>query len=113
MTTYDCEAIYDAIKHQIKFCDENHPDCSKVQDKILPTRLLDVGSDVGEPYLISSEPGTVGNYCALSYCWGQSQSILLIQERLQSGHLTFPLRSLPATLRDAVVICRKLGSKYI
>jgi len=77
MTTYDCEATYDAIKHQMKICDENHPDCLKVQDKILPTRLLDVGYDVVEPHLNIPEPGTVGNYCALSYCWGQSQSILL------------------------------------
>jgi len=113
MVTYDCEAAYTAIQNQMKNCAQLHPKCPKLEDKILPRRLLDVGSDLKAPKLIIPETGTVGRYCALSYCWGQSQSVLLTQDRLQKGLLTFPLQSLPATLKDAIVICRKLGFNYL
>lgn len=58
-------------------------------------------------------PGTRGRYLALSYCWGKSQAVTLTEARLKQQPVGFPLRTLPRTLRDAIIIASHLGFQYI
>ena len=52
-------------------------------------------------------------YVALSYCWGKEPTLTTTQENLQSMRSGISMESLPHTIRDAVVITRKLGVRYL
>jgi hypothetical protein len=83
----------------------------------MPTRLIDVG---GEPTstlrLVTLD--TRADYLALSYCWGK---VYLLKERFATTQANIasrcsegmPLSILPATLRDACLVTRALGRRYI
>jgi hypothetical protein len=77
---------------------------------------MDVGIEgVQEPCLLESR-GQLGQYVALSYCWGDP----LVHNVLKTTSDTFEkhkkcieFSSLPKTLQDAVTITRRLGLKYL
>ena len=49
----------------------SHPGCAeKWKPTILPTRVIDVGSENQEPSFYLSQTEETGKYVALSYCWG-------------------------------------------
>lgn len=96
----------------------------------VPTRLIDVGgrSDQDEPRIVianehaplrDSAPTDVEQrrYVALSYCWGgaQDQDCFLKTETktLPEWKQRIPLKRFPRTLRDAVLLTRRLGVRYI
>ena len=79
-----------------------------------PTRLIHVGSDFQAPSLYISPVGAKGIYAALSYCWGLvKQPVMLTRARLESAAHEYLLDELPATLRDVIIICRRLGFEYV
>jgi len=75
--------------------------------------LIDVGSATQDPFLVVLDPGTLGIYAALSYCWGLHQPVTLKTAMLKDRLPSFPIQQLSATLRDAMLICRELGFQYI
>jgi hypothetical protein len=64
--------------------------------------------------VVETEPGQVGQYVALSYCWGACKlpfrTTSLNLERHRQG---FRFARLPTTLQDAIMIARFLGYNYI
>lgn len=65
------------------------------------------------PHLHVSGDGETGKWVALSYCGGADSSITLNSssfENLRSGQ---PLSDFPLTLRDAVLVTRALGVRYL
>lgn len=95
-------------------CLQNHPSCAeKLLQKVpLPTRVIDVGDDLSDPFLYITR-GEIGSWAALSYCWGGDSQFALTKGSfgdLQKGR---PLQWFPKTLRDAIVITRSLGVKYL
>jgi hypothetical protein len=52
-------------------------------------------------------------YVALSHCWGGIISPLLTTENIDAFQKSIPFSTLPANFRDAVVITRKLGLRYV
>ncbi|KAF2029949.1 HET-domain-containing protein [Setomelanomma holmii] len=96
-------------------CMVNHTVCSKLGlDAILPTRVIDVGSTDGsaEPYLWHPR-GTMGRYIALSHCWGGKVPLTTTTATLEDRRRSILLRSLPKTFREAVLVTRKLGVRYL
>jgi hypothetical protein len=80
----------------------------------LPTRLLDVSSD--PPRLVESSgltDGNVGFYVILSYCWGESVPLRTTRSTFDKMKAAIPLESMPKTVRDAAVITKSLGMKYL
>ena len=63
--------------------------------------------------LIETKGADHGHYTALSYCWGESQSLVLTSATLDSmlRHISF--QALPQTFKDAVVICIRLGLRNL
>lgn len=112
---YNCQESYDIARRWLRRCSENHELCPKDVDSLLPTRVIDIGSSSRDPTLYIPAPGTRGKYAALSYCWGTDQAVTLTGQRLHERHsrVTFPLRTLPRTLRDAMVVASHLGFQYI
>ena len=108
----------DEIITQIKLwnyrCHNYHDDCPGGHDVELPNRVLDIGPPDGslEPFL-SIGHGRRGAYVTLSYRWGLVNSLITTKANMESHIKGIPMDSLPKTLRDAVVVTRKLGFRYL
>jgi len=110
---FDSDQAYAQIQQWLTECNQNHFECRKTGDALLPTRVVDVGSANHDPFVLVVKPGTTGQYATLSYCWGLSHAVKLTQQKLDSDNLSISLSELPATPRDAILICRKLGIPYL
>ncbi len=93
-------------------CLDNHKSCSShnVKSSELPTRIIDTRS--ADPKLVDCE-GRRGVFAALSYCWGGETDFTLTSRTEQSLRAGRPIAQFPATLRDAILITRALGIRYI
>ncbi|KAH6983946.1 heterokaryon incompatibility protein-domain-containing protein, partial [Ilyonectria destructans] len=76
----------------------------------LPTRVIDVDST---PRLHISGDGEVGRWVALSYCWGGDSTFTLNSTSFNNLPTGLPLLDFPLTLRDAVLVTRALGVRYL
>ncbi|KAL2044067.1 hypothetical protein ABVK25_012505, partial [Lepraria finkii] len=80
-----------------------HRECPKQDDVRLPTRLVDVGSDVSSDVVkIWHSEGTTGRYAALSYCWGGPQDGALQSGNLEQYQQAIDIKKLSKTIRDAI-----------
>ncbi|KAF2133641.1 HET-domain-containing protein [Dothidotthia symphoricarpi CBS 119687] len=79
----------------------------------LPTRIIDVGDEVDSlPYLLSPENES-GRYAALTHCWGGPISCTTTVGTLQQRQKGIPLGDMPKTFREAVIMTRRLGIRYL
>ncbi|KAH8897330.1 hypothetical protein GQ53DRAFT_626098, partial [Thozetella sp. PMI_491] len=92
-------------------CLTKHQSCY-YEDSVLPTRVIDVGSDTSEPNLYITN-GEVGRYVTLSHCWGGSSPVTTTTTNLESHKAVIPYKGLPKTFRDAVTITRELGVRFL
>jgi len=101
----------DLVCQWLKYCEEHHPLCQPpVTD--LPTHCIDVG-ETGDVRLIHSK-GQKSKYAVLSYCWGvATQPVLLKPDNIDSLSLNITLDSLPATIKEAILVTRALGICYL
>ncbi|KAJ5088548.1 hypothetical protein N7456_012164 [Penicillium angulare] len=102
-------------------------DPTENQSSYLPTRLIEVGSDTQSPRLVASQEevsnsssrskGKPPGFIALSYCWGPEQQasaqLKTTSENLHEHLQNIPLEKLPATISDAILVCRALDIQYI
>lgn len=106
-------------------CHSSHTLCNEIQsianeqnsELVLPTRLIHVGTDNRHPQLIETAnvklSGSAARYVALSYRWGKSPPLTTTRKTIKKRMSTIPLSSMPRTVRDAVIITRRLGIRYI
>ena len=77
--------------------------------------MIDIGTQ--SPSRIAklrwTEEGEVGNYIALSYCWGGKQSFTATKRTVQDFTDGIPISKLPKTIRDAIVVTQELGLRFI
>lgn len=109
------DAFTQKIKERLKDCDALHDNCPKSGDTTLPTRVIYVGS-VGSaemPRLHVSEREEKGQYLALSYRWGGPQNTITTTSNLEALKSGFRIAILPKTLRDAIILTRELGFRYL
>jgi hypothetical protein len=97
----------------IKQCNNNHQRCQNGDTRFSPTRLLDVGAkDLDTVTLV--EPVDKVEYLALSHCWGQSNAFITTPATMDQMKKGFLLTSnIPKTFRDAIIVTRKLGIRYL
>jgi hypothetical protein len=88
-----------------------HPLCS-FMPMSMPTRVIDVGNESQNPHLHLTQ-GDPGSWLALSYCWGASSHFMLNQKTHKKLIAGLPLSGFPQTIRDAIVITRALGERYL
>ena len=100
----------------IKDCISDHAGCSEAQSspQFFPTRVIDVS---GHPdvvkLVISGKSQTGSKYLTLSHCWGLSPTVFSTAESLPEFTAGIETHTLPLTFRDAIVITRRLGYKYL
>ncbi|KAJ4002780.1 hypothetical protein NW752_009434 [Fusarium irregulare] len=98
---------------------QNHCRCNAShnadEERILPTRLIDVGLDTQQPKLISPDRDLLDlEYLILSYAWGPVANFAkTTSSNLQVMHQSLPWDALPKTVRDAVLLTRRLGIRYL
>ena len=80
---------------------------------MLPTRVIDVGSETQDPHLHISHIGDCGPYVTLSHCWGASSPTTTTSGTIQARTMGIPLGNLQKTFLDAVLITRDLGVRYL
>jgi hypothetical protein len=94
-------------------CLRKHKECGPSEhENPLPTRVIDVGNENCHPKLIASK-GRTGTWIALSYCWGRDSEFVLNEERIRGLQSGIPVNEFPTTLRDAVMITRRLRIQYV
>lgn len=123
-TTY-APAAFEIARRWLEHCESTHSkinggdsytsfECPEPPKKppCLPTRVIYVGEEGGPSRLLESN-GLRAPYCALSYCWGNTQAMVSTRASI-SGHLErIPVEVLPKTPREAIFAARQLGFQYI
>ena len=82
----------------------------------LPRRLIAVSPEAGGDdivRLVELPQDTLGSYTILSHCWGGGQPIQTKKANLKQHCEGISLDQLPPTFRDAVIVTRDLGIKYL
>lgn len=98
----------------LKDCLETHKRCQKAigLNPRLPTRVVDVGSREHHPHLFQTK-GERGNYVALSYCWGESNTLKLTEDTLHGFTKQISLETMPKTFQDAITVVRGFKIQYV
>ncbi|QDS76028.1 hypothetical protein FKW77_005064 [Venturia effusa] len=113
-------ASFSLSQYWLDQCLEKHETCPK-PGTYLPTRVIDVGPSDGsrEPrlYDTSKETGELQDherrYVALSYCWGPPPWFRTEKAVFDSLREAIPMKDLPGTLREAVVVTRVMGLRFL
>ncbi|OJD28943.1 heterokaryon incompatibility protein [Diplodia corticola] len=99
----------------LRNCRENHARCQGQGP--LPKRVIFVGSPEDEHPRLHKSNGEEAHYAALSHCWGDKfAAVRTIKSTISTESLrtkSISLDSLPQTFRDAIVITRRLGLRYL
>lgn len=101
-------------------CDSSHPKCAPEPHQ-LPKRLLDLRGGVKlidttttPPSSPSSSSPNPPTYMTLSHCWGLTHPLLTTTTTTLASHLSqIPWSSLPILFRDAILLVRELGCRYL
>ncbi|KAF3017094.1 hypothetical protein E8E14_007992 [Neopestalotiopsis sp. 37M] len=98
--------------------DVSKPPSSSNTQPIMPSRLLKVDVDANnEPTKVCLlETGLMPEsvlFVALSYCWGGSQQLRLMNETKSQLIAGISVDSLPRTLKDATIVTTHLGIPYL
>jgi len=86
--------------------------CPARKAQKLPTRVIDVGSRTEAARLLISE-GRTGEWVALSHCWGNTLSFKTDSNNIDRHCKELRIEDFPATFRDALLITRGLGFRYL
>lgn len=109
--------MFKEIGNWIADCLENHTECPRSIDTLLPTRVLDVGTDANltseDVRLHISSIGECGQYVALSYCWGSGTQTRTLKQNLAEHTRSITVSSLPQTIQDAIRVTRELKVRYL
>lgn len=84
------------------------------EDVELPTRLLDVKPGEDDVQLVESASfGGRGRYLALSHVWGKTNHFKTESSTYDKHRTGIPMKNLPKTFHDAVLVTRALGFRYL
>ncbi|RAH53288.1 HET-domain-containing protein [Aspergillus piperis CBS 112811] len=99
----------------LRNCHKKHMQCDMLEDRppFFPTRVIDVGKPNRRPHLHVSRIGETAKWMALSYCWGGDSRFTLNSSSFDDLRSGWSLAGFPATLRDAVLVTRALGIRYL
>ncbi|OAL44100.1 HET-domain-containing protein [Pyrenochaeta sp. DS3sAY3a] len=113
------QSIAPILTYLLNDCKSSHGNCKKVIDghgcAQLPTRVLHVSSISGVLSVKLVERGGLGDYCALSHCWGSPEKRPLtttranLTERIEG----IPFYTLPKTFQNAIMLVHSIGISYI
>lgn len=107
--------LMDRIRGWRRRCLAQHPKCRGTRGpQSLPSRVIDVSTET-TPHTVKLHEtrGESGIYAALSYCWGSCSQRTTTKSTLLDHLAGIPISVLPATIQDAIKLCRSLGIPYL
>lgn len=110
------EESFNQTRKWYRDCLEKHARCniSRRSFSYFPTRLLDLNSRRGDLRLIVTAKESIKeDYATLSHCWGGQSIIKLTTDALAQFQKKIETASLPQTFRDAILVARRLGIRYL
>src|SRR5438034_4230296 len=112
------DQVFSQIHSWLDDCIDNHKRCADIADATvpLPTRVLDVGTLSSDTICLrdsDTKSESCGRYIALSHCWGTEKALVTTSKSLANRKQGIPVNAMPRTFRDAVLITRRLGLRYI
>lgn len=102
----------DYVKRLLQDCQTKHSKCSHNSSR-LPTRVIDVGSNIKDQPRLHISNGDVASYVTLSHCWGGSSPATTTTTSLEIQKHGIRLESLPKTFKDAIIVTRDLGVRFL
>jgi len=96
-------------------CIEEHgKSCGKAAQEKMSSRVVDVGPVGGsqEPRLRITGHEK-GEWVALSHCWGSQCQFVTNSNNLNARQRILPLKDMPKTFSDAIIVTRQLGYRYL
>lgn len=109
------ERTFTLARKWLGSCLDSHEDCRLEglnPPDFRPTRVIEIQKSHPSWHVRLFRPTTPIDYVALSYCWGGPQTMLTT--KTQKGWETaLPWEELSQTIKDAVYVCAKLGSRYL
>ncbi|KAK0619613.1 heterokaryon incompatibility protein-domain-containing protein [Immersiella caudata] len=103
------------IEEWVDGCFKDHLNCrfSPLEESVSPARLIDVGTHrLVDTNTLPSRHGF--SYTALSHCWGEGGiPFRTTSSNLDALKAEIPSSSLTPTFRDAILITKSLGIRYL
>ncbi|KAI1416835.1 HET-domain-containing protein [Hypoxylon sp. FL1857] len=104
------------IKALLEHCRTSHPQCQPSGPTLLPSRVLRI-SEKSEVFpqvqLLVASKGQMGEYAALSYCWGGPQPLELTKQNFSALQGGIDDVALPRAIKDAIRVTHSLGLRYL
>jgi hypothetical protein len=99
------------IKSWLKGCEGSHIACAPTSS-VKPTKHFFV---IDTRFMCIIEPHDTCRYLALSYVWGAVDQYMLSEDNIEKLKKSFSIqpRHLTATIRDAIVLTKQLGERYL
>ncbi|CAH0044471.1 unnamed protein product [Clonostachys solani] len=110
------EGSFNQARKWYSDCREKHARCNVSRRSLSysPTRLLDLNYHGSDLRLIMTAEETIKeDYATLSHCWGGQSIIKLTTDTLAQFQNKIGTTSLPQTFRDAILVARRLGIRYL
>ncbi|KAK3374746.1 hypothetical protein B0H63DRAFT_418942 [Podospora didyma] len=108
-------AINNFVAYWMLRCLKSHSECASGKSPVLlPRFLIDVGVEPqsNSPFLHETSPGETGFYFTLSYRWGPNP-LATCRENVAAYKRAIPVESIPPIIRDAMVVTKQLGCRYL
>jgi hypothetical protein len=106
------QPLFERLYKWMEKCESHHRNCREGDNVVLPTRIIDVGSDGTDPFLFVSK-GRVGRWATLSYCWGDNTPLKPEVANIVERCERIGFEEMPVLFQDAIVITRRLGYQYL
>ncbi|KAH9214390.1 heterokaryon incompatibility protein-domain-containing protein, partial [Leptodontidium sp. 2 PMI_412] len=106
------------VRQWLDECCLTHVACRAARESLpaqdIPCRLIAVGAP-GDINICLKELNENSQevYMALTYCWGGYPTEVTNIDNLPERKRNLSFASLPATIKDAVIVTRELGCKYL
>jgi hypothetical protein len=97
----------------VRDCLDHHKLCQTEKRAGLPSRVIDLGTDSDIRPRVMNISAAVTAYVALSYCWGEEETLTTTTENILTHMTDLRFTSLPKTYQDLMVIARTLKVRYV
>ncbi|KAF2136519.1 uncharacterized protein K452DRAFT_343063 [Aplosporella prunicola CBS 121167] len=98
---------------QIHECIQKHADCKNEMNPVLPTRLLDIGTEKEPKVKLYETAGERRKYAALTHRWGKKILITTTKSTLAARKTAIAWSELSPTFQDAIKVTRMLDLRYL